>query len=281
MILVADSGSTKTEWRLIAEDGEISQLRTSGINPYYQKEEDILEMLRAELEDFLKKEVTEIYFYGAGCSSQANKEKITRCFQSIYANAKVEVSIDLLAAARALCGVDRGIACILGTGANSCLYDGREITENVPSLGFIMGDEGSGSYLGNKLLGQFMRKQLPQVISDRLKKRFDLSNDTILANVYQGDAPIVYMSGFSKFIFQNIKEPYLYQFVYDSFKSFFTENILRYPNYENEPIHFTGSVAFYFSNILRKVAADMQLNVRHIVEGPIAGLALYHKNQMA
>ena len=277
MILIADSGGTKTEWRILDEGGNTLQARTKGINPYYQEKEVIVEQLKTELVDYLDKGVKQIYFYGAGCSSESNKKTISDCFHSIYSDARVEVHSDLMAAARSLCGYDKGIACILGTGANSCLYDGNEILENVASLGYLLGDEGSGSYLGNRLLGQFMRGELPESISAKLVKRFDLTNDLILESVYQKEMPIRYMAGFSKFIFQNIKEPHLYKLVYDGFEIFFQKNILKYTDYQNVPVHFTGAVSFYFSNILRQVGSDLGITVKHIVEGPIAGLTLYHQ----
>ncbi|MEQ6120730.1 N-acetylglucosamine kinase [Reichenbachiella sp. MALMAid0571] len=280
MILIADSGSTKTEWRLIDADGSISQIKSAGINPYYQDEKEVMSLLQEGLSAHLHLPVDKIYFYGAGCSSDANKQKMTECFQSLYPNASIEIDTDLLAAARSLCGHERGIACILGTGANSCLYDGVSVVENIAPLGYIMGDEGSGAYFGNKLLGDYLRKDLPQNLIDRMDKRFDLSKSIILENVYQNAMPARYLAGFSKFIFQNLKEPYLYKMIYDGFVLFFEKNIMKYTDYKNEAVNFTGSVSFYYSNILRKVAADLGIHLRHIVEGPIAGLTLYHQKEI-
>ncbi|MEQ9287973.1 MAG: N-acetylglucosamine kinase [Cyclobacteriaceae bacterium] len=280
MILIADSGSTKTEWRVIDGDGNVSQIRTSGINPYYQEENAIAGILEAELDDHLGLPVEKVFFYGAGCSTQESRDKVANCFATLMPGAECEVSTDMLAAARSLCGHQPGIACILGTGSNSCLYDGVSIVENVPSLGYILGDEGSGSYLGNRLLGHFIRKELPTAILAKMDKRFELSRPVILENVYQKPAPARYMAGFSKFIFQNISDPFLYKMVYDGFMLFFEKNIMKYTDYKKEQVHFTGSVAFYYTNILRKVAADLGINVKHIVEGPIAGLTLYHQKQL-
>jgi len=280
MILIADSGSTKTEWRVIDADGSISQIKSAGINPYYQDTKEVMGLLLDGLSAHLQLPIEKIYFYGAGCSSDANKQKMEQCFQSLYPKASVEIDTDLLAAARSLCGHERGIACILGTGANSCLYDGVAVVENIAPLGYIMGDEGSGAYFGNKLLGDYLRKDLPQNVIDRMDKRFELSKSVILENVYQNTMPARYMAGFSKFIFQNLKEPYLYKMIYDGFVLFFEKNIMKYTNYKNEPVHFTGSVSFYYSNILRKVATDLGIHLKHIVEGPIAGLALYHQKEI-
>lgn len=280
MILIADSGSTKTEWRVIDGNGNIAQVRTSGINPYYQDQETIAGILAAELDGHLKTPIEKVYFYGAGCSTQESRDKVAKSFATLLPKAQSEVSTDMLAAARSLCGHQRGIACILGTGSNSCLYDGASVIENVPSLGYILGDEGSGSYLGNRLLGHFIRKELPQGILDKMVKRFDLSRSVILENVYQNDTPARYMAGFSKFIFQNISDPFLYKMVYDGFVVFFEKNVMKYTDFQKEQVHFAGSVAFYYANILRKVAADLGINVKHIVEGPIAGLTLYHQKQV-
>lgn len=278
MILIADSGSTKTNWRFISSESVIQQAQTAGFNPYHNSED----VLRKELMDFLmpqlKGNVQQVFYYGAGCSSKENIDKVSGVIKYTFPDAYVEINNDLLAAARALCGHDKGIACILGTGANSCLYDGKKIVENAPTLGYILGDEGSGAYLGKQLLVAFVRNELPPEIMERLIKRFEISKEIILANVYQGNSPAIYMASFSKFIFQNLKTPELYHMVYEGLELFFKNNIMKYEGYKELPVHFTGSVAFYYSNILRQVAADLQVNVRNITEDPIAGLALYHQD---
>ncbi len=278
MILIADSGSTKTDWRLIDNDGNVSQARSTGINPYYQNDEIILNNIADGVEKFIDKEISFIHFYGAGCSSPENIKKIELGFQSLFSKAIIEVNHDLLAAAHALCGHEKGIACILGTGSNSCLYDGKQIIDNVPSLGYILGDEGSGNHLGKRLLIDFARNDMPENIKTKLIKRLDLSAADILSQVYQKEMPAKYLASFSKFIFQNLKDPYLYQLVYDSITAFFDNHILKYENAEKLPVHFTGSVAFYYANILRKIAADKGIFVSHIIESPIAGLTLFYKN---
>lgn len=281
MILVADSGTTKTDWRTIDIIGNISQYKTSGINPNYMSHEAIKSIFLNELQPQIDMDIAKLYFYGSGCSSQKSKDIIKSSFQSVFNESKVEVQHDLIAAARSLCGRNEGIACILGTGANSCLYDGKVIVDNVPSIGFIMGDEGSGAWLGKELLAAFVRKELPQNISDKLVKRFNLSTEDIIENVYRRDQPSKYMSGFSKFIFQNLKEPYLYLMVRDGFTKFFEKNVLQYPDYKQKQVHFTGSVAFYYGNILRKVAEEHEVILRNVVENPIAGLTLFHQNSFS
>jgi len=280
MILIADSGSTKTDWRMINSAGEISQAKSAGYNPYYQKTGDLKSDIENTLLSKIETEVNEIFYYGAGCGSEQNRKLISNTLLDIFPSSKIEVSHDLLAAARALCGNEPGIACILGTGSNSCSYDGIEILENIPSLGYVMGDEGSGAYLGKKLLADFLRGDMPVSIAEKMQNRFELSKDQVLEAVYQKEKPSKYLAGFSRFIFQNIKNPYCYRLVYNVLKLFFETNILKYENAKSSKIHFTGSVAFYYSNILRQVANDMGVSVGNIVESPIAGLTLYHQKQL-
>jgi len=280
MILIADSGMTKTDWRLIDQENEITQCRTSGINPNYMLPEAIRAVFLKELKPQITGLVSELHFYGAGCSSEHSQSVITNAFREVYPDCNVEVRHDLIAAARALCGHNEGIACILGTGANSCLYDGEEIIDNIASVGYIMGDEGSGTWLGGQLLAAFMRKELPNDLHERLIKRFNLSNEIIIENIYRKPTPAKYMSSFSKFIFQNIKHPYLYLLVHRGFTLFFEKNITRYERYQDKQVHFTGSVAFYYANILRKVAGEQDIALRNITENPIAGLTLYHQNSL-
>lgn len=281
MILIADSGTTKTDWRSIDVNGNINQYKTSGINPNYMSPEVIKKIFLEELSPQVDVKIDQLHFYGSGCSSQKAKSIINQSFQEVYPDTTVEVQHDLLAAARALCGHDEGIACILGTGANSCLYDGNDIVENVPSLGFIMGDEGSGTWLGKELLIAFMRKELPDDIRQKLIKRFDLTNEKVIENVYRIPSPSKYIAGFSKFIFQNLKHPYLFLLVHRGLTLFFEKNILQYTDYQQKQVHFTGSVAFYYANILRKVAEEKHVALRNITENPIAGLTLYHQNSLS
>ena len=170
-VLIADSGFTKTDWRLIQSDGSIEQARTAGINPYYQTEEEMLTVIK-DLYDQIPDKIHEIYFYGTGCSSGTNREKIARLLAKYYPTAKIDVNHDLLAAARSLCGEEPGIACIIGTGTNSCLYDGRKIIQNVPSLGWAIADEGGGTYLGKMLVTDYYRKDMPAHLREIFKETF-------------------------------------------------------------------------------------------------------------
>lgn len=279
MILIADSGSTKTDWRLIDENRNIKQFSTLGFNPFFQSEKDISLELKQNLlphlglreDDFL-----EIHFYGAGCSSDQKCEIVKEGLSSVFKKSKIKVEHDLLAAARALCGQQRGIAAILGTGSNSCYYNGEEITEHIPSLGFILGDEGSGAHLGKKLIAAYLYNEMPLELAKRFNSRFNLSKDDILDAIYKKTLPSRYLASFSKFILQNIKEQFLVDLVTDSFSSFFDHHICKYEKHKVEKFNCVGSVGFYFSNILRGVAAEKGVNVGKIIETPIAGLTLYH-----
>ena len=278
MILIADSGGSKTDWRLVLNNGSIEQASSPGFNPYYQPIEDlkriVQEILLPKIPD--SEEVKEIYFYGAGVSSEKNQLSIKNAFLEFFPKSQIEIGWDLLAAARALCGNEPGIACIMGTGSNSCLYDGRNIIDNVANLGWILADEGSGANIGRKLLVDYLRKKLPDSLAKQFHARFPFTREEFLEKVYQEEKPSAFLASFTRFIFQHLKEPYCYQLIYSSFAEFYENNVMKYENYQNLKVHFTGSIAFYFSDILRQVANDKGITVKNILEGPIAGLTLYH-----
>ena len=281
MILIADSGGSKTDWRLIDKNGLISQASAPGFNPYYQPIEDLKNHLREILLPKVSDTVNKIFFYGAGVSSQKNQLTIKDALMEFFPNAEIKIGWDLLAAARALCGHEPGIACIMGTGSNSCLYDGKKIVDNVANLGWILADEGSGAYLGRIFLVDYLRNKMPKELAEKFRERYPLSREEFLERVYQHEKPSAFLASFMKFIFQHLKEPYCYKLVYDGFAAFYENNVMKYNNYQNLKVHFTGSVAYYFSDILRQVANDKGITVKNILEGPIAGLTLYHQNQTA
>lgn len=278
MILIADSGGSKIDWRLIQKDGTIAQASAPGFNPYYQPIEDLNNSIREVLLPKTNQHtVSKIFFYGAGVSSEKNQNSIKSAFLKFFPGAEIEIGWDLLAAARALCGHEPGIACIMGTGSNSCLYDGEKIIDNVANLGWILADEGSGASIGKKFLIDYLRKKMPGALAEQFQQRFPLSREEFLERVYQHEKPSAFLGSFSRFIFQHLNEPYCYKLVYDSFVEFYENNVMKYENYHNLKVHFTGSIAFYFSDILRQVANDKGITVKNILEGPIAGLTLYHQ----
>lgn len=280
MILIADSGGSKIDWRMLNHDGTIGQAHCAGFNPYYQPVSDLRKNIEEVLLPVINEPVTKIFYYGAGLSSEKNIETIQLAFASYFADAKIEVGWDLLAAARALCGNEPGIACILGTGSNSCLYDGKAIIGNVANLGWILADEGSGTDMGKRLVVDCFREKMPKTLTAQFHNRFPWSREEVLEKVYQGEKPSAFLASFSKFIFQHLKEPYCYQLVYRCFADFYENNIMKYEDYATLKVHFTGSIAFYFSDVLRQVANDKGITVKNILEGPIAGLALYHQKDL-
>jgi glucosamine kinase len=280
MILVADSGGSKIDWRLMYRDGTIEQANCAGFNPYYQPISDLRKSIEDVLLPVVREPVTRIFFYGTGVSSEKNQHVIQETFRQYFERAEIEVGWDLLAAARALCGTEPGIACILGTGSNSCFYDGTKITANVANLGWILADEGSGTYIGKRLIFDYFRENMPEKLAAQFHQRFAWTREEVLEKVYQQEKPSAFLASFAKFVFQHLKEPYCYQLAYSSFAAFYENNIMKYENASAVKVHFTGSIAFYFSDVLRQVANDKRITVKNILEGPIAGLALYHQKDI-
>lgn len=280
MILIADSGSTKTDWRLIDDTKKIHQFATQGLNPYFQTSSEISEILRSELLPQFTSQISnltsQIYFYGAGCEADSKKEVIREALLLVFPSSIIEVNSDMLGAARAMCGSDPGIAAILGTGSNTCYYDGNKSVENVASLGFILGDEGSGGHIGKTFIQAYLNKEMPEELSKRFYERFKLSLSDILDAVYKKPMPNRFLASFSKFIYQNLKEQFVIDLVANCFEQFFDKHICKYKKHKEVKLSCVGSVAFYYSNILRAVAAKKGVNIDKIIETPIAGLTLYH-----
>jgi glucosamine kinase len=280
MIIVADSGGSKIEWRFLKKDGSIGQAYSPGFNPYYQPITHLTSIVEEHLLPKIDEPVDKIFYYGTGVSSDKNVKVIQDAFAKHWPKAHIEIGWDLLAAARALCGRERGIACILGTGSNSCLYDGEKIIGNVANLGWILADEGSGTYIGKRFIFDYFRQEMPEKLAQQFHQRYPFSREEVLEKVYKDEKPSAFLASFTKFIFQHLDEPYCYKLIYNSFADFYQNNVMKYEDYKNTKVHFTGSVAFYFSDILRQVANDKGITVKNILEGPIAGLTLYHQKDL-
>lgn len=268
MKLIADSGSTKTKFAIL-DSGVITYALTDGINPYYQSGEDIVTTLRTQLLTKIARpgDVKCIEFYGAGCGP-ADKIAIVRdALQSVFADASIIVASDLLGAAKALCGDEPGIACILGTGSNSCHYDGEKIVQNVSSLGFIIGDEGSGAVLGKLLVADILKNQAPKSVRDKFFARYSYTPADIIDRVYRKPFPNRFLASFAPFLSENIDVTYCHSLVYNSLKSFTDRNLRQYP--AGLPVHFTGSVAYYFRAILEDVMAASGLKIGRIIKEPM------------
>jgi N-acetylglucosamine kinase-like BadF-type ATPase len=277
MVLIADSGSTGTTWSIIRERGTDS-CTTAGINPFLQTEEEIAESL-ANGFSLKRGPFDAVHFYGAGCANPEKNEKVKRPLAAFFDAAHIFVDSDLMAAARSLCGTGPGIAAILGTGSNSCYYDGKEIAKHVSPLGYILGDEGSGSVMGRRLLSDILKNQLPaKVISDFFSE-YNIQPADILEQVYRKPFPNRFMAKFTPFLAVNIDQPAVYQLVKQSFSDFFTRNISQYPEALQMPVNFTGSIAWYFSDVLSEAAKENGYRTGIITRSPMEGLVSYHKNR--
>lgn len=276
MILIADSGTTKTEWCLISEGGVTETVITSGINPFYQDAANISALLQ---EEFISvKKFDTIHFYGAGCINKEKQDIVETALLQVFETSHIFIGSDLLAAAHSLCQTQPGVACILGTGSNSCYYDGVRITANVSPLGFILGDEGSGAVLGKKLLGDVLKKQLSQPLINDFFDTYRTTAAMILENVYKKPFPSRYLAGYTPFLSANIQHPEIENIVLNEFRSFVKRNLLQYPEIGNTSINFTGSIAFFFEKQLRKVIKEQNLILGKIEHAPMSGLISYHKN---
>ena len=276
MILIADSGSTKTHWCLVDKGKVVSEIFTDGINPFYQNELEIIALLDSQLMPELpESNIEQIFFYGAGCSFPEKKLLVSQALVRFFSNAMIEIQSDLLAAARSLFQHDKGIACILGTGSNSCYYDGNEIVQNVSPLGYILGDEGSGAVLGKLLIADCLKNQLPEWIAEKLLDEYELTPAIILENVYKKPFPNRFLAKFTPFILEHIVEPSIFNLVYDSFDAFLVRNVMQYP-LEDIEVGFVGSIAHYFRETLEIVASERGIMISEINQNPMDGLVRYH-----
>jgi glucosamine kinase len=277
MILIADSGSTKTDWRLMDGKTEISQIKTKGFNPYYQNLKEMVAEIESELVPAVDGSLVDIiHFYGAGCSTAERQQKISDALSPYFTKSEILVQSDLIGAARALSGNRPGIVCILGTGSGSCLYNGKNIDKNIPSLGFILGDEGSGAWLGKKMVTDYLRGHMPKKSIETINSQLKIDKEIILEHVNHKPMPSRYLAGFAKFISDNANQTYFYQLLFDSFTSFAKNYIIRYRNFEKYKCHFVGSVAYHNQEILKQVARYSGFEIGNIIQSPIDGLTSYH-----
>jgi N-acetylglucosamine kinase-like BadF-type ATPase len=278
MIVIADMGATKTDWSFTEGSTVIKNISTKGFNPYFHTTGEIIDLLRPEFigEDFSN--IEQVHFYGAGCSNDEKITTVEHALKIYFPYASIEVNHDLLASARALCGKSPGIACILGTGSNTCLYDGMHIIANNPSLGFILGDEGSGGDLGRELIKAYYYGTLNPELNAKLEKQFSVDKNSLLGNVYSTDKPNAFCAAFTPFLTQNIDQDCINKLVKNSFREFFNRHILTYENYQKLPINFVGSIAFHFKSQLEEVAKEFGSRLGIVIKAPVAKLIEYHSN---
>lgn len=276
--LIADAGSSKTDWALIDAGGNVtSRFSTGGLNAMLADEAALMELMK-EVSRNLPEGFgdADIHYYGAGCATPEICSATASAFDRHFSDCRTEVSSDLIGAARSLLGREGGIACILGTGSNSCAYDGEKITEHIPSLGFILGDEGSGAALGKKLVADAFKGRLPAPIKEIFLDRYKLTEGDILERIYRRPAPNKFLASLVPFIKEHIWNPYVYALVRKEFELFFERNVSPYSESRSVPVSFTGSVAFHFSDILRETAEDNGCRIGSITSRPLDGLIRYH-----
>ncbi len=273
LYLIADGGSTKTEWCLKENDQVIIRVKTQGLNPYFQTDEKIRQVIRMELLYQLRtqgidlEDVKKIHFYGAGLRDET-KQRFHAILDSLFEADEIIVDSDLLGAAKALCGDQEGIAAILGTGSNSCLYDGEKIVKNIPALGFILGDEGSGAVMGRLFLGALFKGQLPETLREEYLSDTGQDLSDIIDKVYRQPLPNRFLAHAAKFIRQHLDCEPLEQLVIDNFRAFFRRNIIPYGR-PDLPVNFVGSIAYYFEAQLRKAADQENVKIGKIMQSPL------------
>lgn len=291
MILIADSGSTKTDWILVASDGTQTELHTDGINPARDARDIIYNVLYHDLltqipSDISREELScsgcqglegAVYFYGAGCIEPFS-QTVRSVLKDLFPCCKVEVESDLLGAARALCGHEPGIACILGTGSNSCLYDGRDIIMHTPPLGYILGDEGSGSFLGKVLVNGLFKGVLPDELKQAFCNKYDMDLPGIIEHVYREPSANRFLASLVPFIVEHRNHPSIHDLLVDAFRQFFVRNVAIY-GHKEMPIHCVGGIAYQFADELSEAAASEGMQMGRIMLRPIQSIVQYHLQQ--
>ncbi len=278
MVAIVDSGSTKTDWVILDDFKKVFlKTETIGFNPnFISKELIVPEIEKNTSLTSVKNSITKIFFYGSGCGVQENCDTIIEELSKVFLNAEITVKEDLMAAAYAAYRGKPAIVCILGTGSNSCYFDGKDLKIKLPSLGFLMGDEGSGSAIGKQLVRRFFMQKLPQDLHDDFDKTYNLTIDAALKNMYHMTRPNAFLADFNRFVVERKDHPYLQKMIHEEMLNFFDYQVLSYEESKDAEINFIGSIAYYYEDILRSAAAELNLNVGQIVQKPIESLVDYH-----
>jgi|SRR6185437_6035543 len=278
-MLIADSGSTKAEWCLIRE-GRNKIIETQGASPYFLNEAQLLELMRNELLPGLKKELPDqVFFYGTGCAAPANRALLKRALKKVFPGAEVEVAHDLTGAGRALCGRTKGVVAILGTGSNSGYYNGQRIVKNSPGLGYVLGDEGSGAYLGRKVLQYYLYHTFDEELESKFNHKYHTDAAGILDRVYKKPLPNRYIASYAMFLAENRGHFMIENIIEDGLNDFFFNHLCKYPEIWKVPVHFTGSVAYGFQDILKELCNAYKWELGRILRKPMDGLVAYHKSK--
>ncbi|AZB08799.1 ATPase [Chryseobacterium sp. G0162] len=278
MVAIVDSGSTKSDWVILDDFKKVFlKTETIGFNPNFINRELITPEIQKNSNLILvKNSITKVFFYGSGCGVEKNREIIEAELKKVFSKAEIIVKEDLMAAAYAAYKGKPAIVCILGTGSNSCYFDGKEVKIELPSLGFLMGDEGSGSAIGKQLVRRYFMKKLPTDLHNEFEAGYKLTIEDALKNMYHTPRPNAYLADFNKFVVERKDHPYFMNMVFEEMKSFFEYQVMPYEEAHDAEINFIGSIAYYYENILRSVAEELNLNVGHVVQKPIESLVDYH-----
>lgn len=278
--LIADSGATKCEWRLLGK-GKKRTIFTTGISPYFLNTDQIVELLREALLPKIKRApVQEVHFYGTGLSNPNNVAIVIQALKQLFGDAKVAVYTDMLAAARALCGHEKGVACILGTGSNVCYYNGKKITKNSPGLGYVLGDEGSGAYLGKKVITHYLYNTFDEDLRHRFDAGFVTTPVEILDNVYKKPLPNRYLASFATFLSENRGHYMVENIIADGLDDFFSTHLSKFPECRKSPVHFTGGIASAFRDVLHELCNTYGFKTGNILQNPMEGLIKYHASSL-
>lgn len=277
MLLIADSGSTKIDWCLIDNANQRKYFHSIGLNPYNVSEKTINEEIVANiLPNIPANEKMEMYFYGSGCSTIQKKTQMSNIFQHYLPNTEIHIEDDLLGAARATCGREKGVAAILGTGSNSCLYDGEKIIENLPSLGYVLCDEGAGTNIGKIVLRNYLRGQMPEHIHKQFAAENPGEEADFLNRLYMGEKPNFYLASFAKFAITRRDDVYCRRIIEEAFNNFFIMQVSQYSDYKQHPINVVGSVGYYAQDVLKEVAEQHGVKVGKVIQAPLEELINYH-----
>lgn len=281
-LLIAESGSSKTHWRWIGVDGKTASVTTAGLNPLFWSSSEIQQEIKRQFPPALVRRIitskTRINFYGASCSSPAHKKIVAQALNKVFKNCPTIVEHDALASARALFGNKSGIACILGTGSNSCYYDGKKILNTIGGYAFILGDEGGGAHLGLLLVKAWLNDELPATIRKTFNKEYHLTKAELFKEVYHGKSPSRYLAQYSPFIHRFSNHPYMRKMILQAFKDFLERTVCRHKGFRRRSIGFVGSVAFYYRPLLNAACRIKKIRIHSIIQSPIDQLVRYHLN---
>ncbi|MBL4736154.1 MAG: hypothetical protein JKY18_12605 [Flavobacteriales bacterium] len=278
MILIADSGSTKTDWLLLEGESKRRMFKTSGINPYFLSKKEITGVVEENREfTAVSDKISQLYYYGAGCTEALQIQQVQEAMMTLFPNSEVAVMTDMVGAARAVLGKNKGIAAILGTGSNSCAYDGENIIDSVPSLGYLLADEGSGSYIGRLLIKSMLYGQLAPEVRVAFDNRYGLSQADIITGTLSNPMPNRFLASFCEFFVEQVDDPTVRAQIKKGFRDFMNVHVSEYDDYQNLPLGFVGSIAFFFQEPLLEIVSEFGIEDVSIIQSPIEALGEYHR----